>query len=110
MLAIHAASVMRRNTFRIVNLIDHGEQRKARQIQNGVYGFLKSCDLEAELLFWASALLHEFDCVPDRSHSSGIPFVLQSSLVPELTSQSSAVPFPLQSGSHSSGIPLALQS
>jgi hypothetical protein len=48
-----------------------------------------------------------------RSHSSGKPFRSQSVDLPEVISQASSLPFPLQSNvatSHSSGRPLALQS
>src|SRR5262245_5999927 len=44
------------------------------------------------------------------SHSSGIEFPSTSALGPSLTSQPSAIPFSLQSGSSSSGKPFELQS
>ena len=44
------------------------------------------------------------------SHSSGVPFALQSSLVPSAISIASSIPLPLQSGSHESGTPFPLMS
>ena len=54
--AVHAATVMRRNAARMVELIEQGEDWKARQVKDGTLGFLRSAPLADYLLAWASAL------------------------------------------------------
>lgn len=63
---IHAAQVFKRNSKRAANLIVRGEDKKARQIQAGILGYLTGRRIDPGHLSWA---LIEISRFPEGGHA-----------------------------------------